>query len=227
MKLNTLGLVILCTASTHAAAEKEYWFGTDGEYVRDSNGHCVRTGRWTPEASIPGCEGGEEKSVTEAKTAVDEKVEPAKQEADKQEADTNSTSAAPAAVAAAAAAGAVAYRNLSLASGATFEPGGSTLSSEGKAAVATLLAEFEGENIDHVIVEGYTDDRGAAEYNQHLSEQRAEAVKAELVANGVKAESIETIGHGESKPIADNATRDGRSKNRRVEIKVDAKQRQL
>lgn len=222
MKLNTLGLVILCTASTHAAAEKEYWFGTDGEYVRDSNGHCVRTGRWTPEASIPGCEGGEEKSVTEAKTAVEEKVEPAKQEAD-----TNSASAAPAAVAAAAAAGAVAYRNLSLASGATFEPGGSTLSSEGKAAVATLLAEFEGENIDHVIVEGYTDDRGAAEYNQHLSEQRAEAVKAELVANGVKAESIETIGHGESKPIADNATRDGRSKNRRVEIKVDAKQRQL
>ena len=222
MKLNTLGLVILCTASTHAAAEKEYWFGTDGEYVRDSNGHCVRTGRWTPEASIPGCEGGEEKSVTEAKTAVEEKVEPAKQEAD-----TNSASAAPAAVATAAAAGAVAYRNLSLASGATFEPGGSTLSSEGKAAVATLLAEFEGENIDHVIVEGYTDDRGAAEYNQHLSEQRAEAVKAELVANGVKAESIETIGHGESKPIADNATRDGRSKNRRVEIKVDAKQRQL
>ena len=222
MKLNTLGLVILCTASTHAAAEKEYWFGTDGEYVRDSNGHCVRTGRWTPEASIPGCEGGEEKSVTEAKTAVEEKVEPAKQEAD-----TNSASAAPAAIATAAAAGAVAYRNLSLASGATFEPGGSTLSSEGKAAVATLLAEFEGENIDHVIVEGYTDDRGAAEYNQHLSEQRAEAVKAELVVNGVKAESIETIGHGESKPIADNATRDGRSKNRRVEIKVDAKQRQL
>ena len=222
MKLNTLGLVILCTASTHAAAEKEYWFGTDGEYVRDSNDHCVRTGRWTPEASIPGCEGGEEKSVTEAKTAVEEKVEPTKQEAD-----TNSASAAPAAIATAAAAGAVAYRNLSLASGATFEPGGSTLSSEGKAAVATLLAEFEGENIDHVIVEGYTDDRGAAEYNQHLSEQRAEAVKAELVANGVKAESIETIGHGESKPIADNATRDGRSKNRRVEIKVDAKQRQL
>lgn len=224
MKLNTLGLVILCTASTHAAAEKEYWFGTDGEYVRDSNGHCVRTGRWIPEASIPGCEGGEAKPVAEAKTVVEEKVEPAKQEA---EADTKSASAAPAAVATAAAAGALAYRNLSLASGATFEPGGSTLSSEGKAAVATLLAEFEGENIDHVIVEGYTDDRGASEYNQHLSEQRAEAVKAELVANGVKAESIETIGHGESKPIADNATRDGRSKNRRVEIKVDAKQRQL
>ncbi len=225
MKLNTLGLVILCTASTHAAAEKEYWFGTDGEYVRDSNGHCVRTGRWTPEASIPGCEGGEAKTVTETKPAAEEKVEPAKQAAAAD--NTKSAPAESAAVATAAAAGAIAYRNLSLASGATFEPGGSTLSSEGKLAVTTLLAEFEGEEITHVIVEGYTDDRGASEYNQYLSEQRADAVKAELVANGVKTDAIETIGHGESNPIADNATRDGRSKNRRVEIKVDAKQRQL
>jgi len=224
MKLNTLGLVILCTASTHAAAEKEYWFGTDGEYVRDSNGHCVRTGRWTPEVSIPGCEGGEAKTVTETKPVVEEKAEPAKQAAAD---DTKSAPAESATVATAAAAGAIAYRNLSLASGATFEPGGSTLSSEGKVAVTTLLAGFEGDEINHVIVEGYTDDRGASEYNQYLSEQRADAVKAELVANGVKMDAIETIGHGESNPIADNATRDGRSKNRRVEIKVDAKQRQL
>ena len=44
-----------------AVADKEYWIGTDGEYVLDRNGHCVRTIRWTPEAAIPGCEGAEAK----------------------------------------------------------------------------------------------------------------------------------------------------------------------
>ena len=226
MQLNTLGFIILSTVSMQAAADKEYWFGSDGAYVHDRNGHCVRTGRWTPEAAIPGCEGGEAKvaatetAVAEEKSAV-EKAEPVATDADK--------SVAPAVVVATAttAAGAVAYRNLNLASGATFEQGGSTLSSEGKAAVAALLVEFEGEEINHVVVEGYTDDRGASEYNQYLSEQRADAVKAELVANGVNVDMIETIGYGESNPVADNATRDGRAKNRRVEIKVDAKERQL
>ncbi len=204
MKLNTLGLVILCTASTHAAAEKEYWFGTDGEYVRDSNGHCVRTGWWTPEAAIAGCEGGEAKAATE-KTAVAEKksavenAEPVATDADK--------SVAPAVVAAAATttAGAAAYRNLSLASGATFKLGGSTLSSEGKAEVAALIAKFEGESVSSVVIAGYTDDSGDASFNQQLSEKRAEAVKAELVANGADPDKITTVGYGEKNPIADNS----------------------
>lgn len=72
-----------------------------------------------------------------------------------------------------------------------------------------------------ISVEGHTDSRGAAKYNQALSERRAEAVKNYLVKNGnVKAENIQSAGFGETKPIADNKTKQGQFKNRRVEILI-------
>ena len=99
--------------------------------------------------------------------------------------------------------------------------GGSTLSAEGKAEIAALIAQYEGKTADSVVIEGYTDSSGDAAFNQQLSEKRAEAVKAELVANGADPDKITTVGYGESKPIADNVTREGRAKNRRVEIRVE------
>jgi len=207
MKFNTLALIVLSTASMQAAADKEYWVGSDGDYVRDSNGHCVRTIKWTSEAAIAGCEGGE---------AVTQKAAPAPAPAPVKK-------AAPVAVAPVAKLAEPVYTNISLSSGATFELGGSTLSAEGKAAVADLVAQFKGKEVEAVIIEGHTDSSGDAAFNQQLSEKRAEAVKAEAVANGANADKITTVGYGETKPIADNSTREGRAKNRRVEIKVDAK----
>ena len=72
-----------------------------------------------------------------------------------------------------------------------------------------------------ISVEGHTDYIGTEKYNQALSERRAAAVKAYLVKHGVAAsEKIETKGYGESKPIADNKTKQGRFENRRVEILI-------
>lgn len=65
---------------------------------------------------------------------------------------------------------------------------------------------------------GHTDSVGTEEYNQKLSEGRAESVKAYMVKKGVSAHRIDTVGYGESKPMADNATSEGRELNRRVEI---------
>ncbi|HHJ19937.1 MAG TPA: OmpA family protein, partial [Gammaproteobacteria bacterium] len=65
---------------------------------------------------------------------------------------------------------------------------------------------------------GHTDSRGSDEYNQILSEKRAEAVSNYLNAQGVSLSRITTVGMGESQPIADNSTASGRSQNRRVEI---------
>ena len=73
----------------------------------------------------------------------------------------------------------------------------------------------------HVVVEGHTDSIGAEQYNLRLSEQRAEAVKRYLVRQGVDSSRVTTRGYGESRPIADNHTREGRAKNRRAEIVVD------
>jgi outer membrane protein OmpA-like peptidoglycan-associated protein len=67
-------------------------------------------------------------------------------------------------------------------------------------------------------VEGHTDNVGAAAANQTLSEKRAQAVVAWLVAHGVSASRLTATGFGATKPVADNGSEDGRSKNRRVEL---------
>lgn len=70
-------------------------------------------------------------------------------------------------------------------------------------------------------VEGHTDSKGKENKNMELSKKRAEAVKALLVERGVNDARIKVIPFGESKPVADNKTDDGRRKNRRVEIKIE------
>nr|AKN37010.1 Outer membrane protein A precursor [Vibrio cyclitrophicus]AKN38283.1 Outer membrane protein A precursor [Vibrio splendidus] len=70
------------------------------------------------------------------------------------------------------------------------------------------------------IIVGHTDSIGAEVYNQTLSERRAQLVVAQLVELGVNQEQLEWRGEGESNPVADNATREGRAQNRRVEVMI-------
>ena len=70
------------------------------------------------------------------------------------------------------------------------------------------------------VIEGYADSRGADDYNLYLSERRAEAAKAYLVEKGFAADRLETAGLGEKNPLESNDTRAGRSKNRRVLVKL-------
>lgn len=71
-----------------------------------------------------------------------------------------------------------------------------------------------------VSVEGHTDSSGSDAYNQALSERRASSVRDYLVGKGVENGRLSTAGYGESQPVADNATDEGRALNRRVELKV-------
>ncbi|MCW3147982.1 OmpA family protein [Stutzerimonas stutzeri] len=72
-------------------------------------------------------------------------------------------------------------------------------------------------------VEGHTDSVGTDQYNQRLSERRAEAVREVLVNQyGVEGGRVNSVGYGESRPVADNATEEGRQINRRVEAEVEA-----
>jgi len=73
---------------------------------------------------------------------------------------------------------------------------------------------------DRVKITGYTDNTGSADYNAKLSQQRAEAVRDYLSSIGVDPKKMEASGAGEAKPIADNTAKEGRAKNRRVEIEV-------
>jgi len=84
------------------------------------------------------------------------------------------------------------------------------------------LVAFMNENKDKkATMSGHTDNIGTDAYNQALSERRAASAKDYVVKKGVDGSRISAQGFGESKPIADNKTKEGRAKNRRVEIKVN------
>jgi outer membrane protein OmpA-like peptidoglycan-associated protein len=70
----------------------------------------------------------------------------------------------------------------------------------------------------HVLVEGHTDSSGNDDYNLKLSKLRAEAVRSILITGGISPERIESQGYGKTRPVASNATAEGRAQNRRVEI---------
>ncbi len=74
------------------------------------------------------------------------------------------------------------------------------------------------------VLEGHTDSIGTDAYNQRLSERRANAVREVLVDQyGVEGSRVNAVGYGESRPVADNATEEGRAINRRVEAEVEAR----
>ncbi len=74
--------------------------------------------------------------------------------------------------------------------------------------------------IKRMAIEGHTDNKGSAELNKNLSQQRANAVMNWLTSHGVEANRLEAHGYGMEKPIEDNNTEEGRAKNRRVEFKI-------
>lgn len=83
--------------------------------------------------------------------------------------------------------------------------------------VATVLAEF---NETNIVVSGFTDSTGSAQYNQTLSERRAASVGNYLLSQGVAGGRVSTQGYGPKFPIADNSTAAGRAQNRRVELNL-------
>ena len=88
---------------------------------------------------------------------------------------------------------------------------------ENLAKIAGILIVYKDPKL---LIEGHTDNQGSKEFNQKLSEDRAANVKNYLIEAGVGADRLTSVGSGFSKPIADNGTKDGRAKNRRVDLIV-------
>ncbi len=92
---------------------------------------------------------------------------------------------------------------------------------EGVAEIDNVVAQMGAlAEVDKVVVVGHADSTGPEDYNQGLSERRADAVAAVLVEKGVPAGKIQSYGVGETQPAASNSTAEGRAQNRRVEINV-------
>ena len=98
------------------------------------------------------------------------------------------------------------------------------LKSSGEQTIGRLAAFMREYEDRKVRVEGYTDSTGDDSYNQMLSERRAQAVRDELVAQGIERRRVETRGYGEQYPVASNDTSAGRQQNRRVEIVISDKE---
>jgi OOP family OmpA-OmpF porin len=94
----------------------------------------------------------------------------------------------------------------------------SDLTSEARSQLMAVMDRLKNANVVSIKVIGHTDSRGSDAYNQKLSERRAASVATFLISQGLPSEKISTQGMGESQPVADNTTDEGRAKNRRVEL---------
>lgn len=105
--------------------------------------------------------------------------------------------------------------------GVLFATGSAELSAESKDLLADIANRLISQNLVSVKVVGFTDSVGSEASNQALSERRARSVADFLESQGVPGDKLAQQGMGESNPVGDNATAEGRAANRRVEISVD------
>ena len=193
------GLLLLGSLCTQAVAQVKplaYVQDQRGVVVKNSTGLCWRTGYWTPAQAIAECDP-----------------------------DLVKTAAAPAPSQAAptpvpAPAVKPSQEKITLAADVLFDFDKYALRPEGKAELDKVINQMKGLNLEVIIAIGHTDSIGTDAYNQRLSVRRAESVKSYFVSKGVDANRVYTEGKGEKQPVADNKSRDGRQKNRRVEIEV-------
>ena len=101
-----------------------------------------------------------------------------------------------------------------------FDAGSSQLAPGAYSRLRSLSRTLENYPKSQVIIKGHTDSTGAVTYNQRLSEDRADRVRAFLISEGVNPTRITAIGFGTSLPLSTNVTPEGRAQNRRVEIEI-------
>ena len=116
----------------------------------------------------------------------------------------------------------LAYETHSFSAHMLFDFDKSILKEEGKAELHKLdeMIKSKGMSVRDIDVVGHTDSVGTEVYNQELSEQRANAVKAYMVSEGIDSRILDVMGKGELQPVATNDTDEGRAQNRRVEVHV-------
>ena len=201
-KLNKVAMLIASAALASAAGAQtiDNWRNGTGEQVwkNGTNELCWRDASWTPATAAAGCDG----AIAAPKAAA-----PA-------------AAPAPAAKPAAPAQPPAAATKVTYAADTFFDFDKSALKKEGKAKLDDLVCKVKGINLEVIIAVGHTDSVGTDAYNQKLSVRRAESVKAYLVSKGIEKNRVYTEGKGEKQPVADNKTKEGRAKNRRVEIEV-------
>jgi outer membrane protein OmpA-like peptidoglycan-associated protein len=224
MKLQILSMAALAAFSCNAlSGDGPYWTDVNGDIVRSATtGECIRSINWTPEDAIEGCDGKPVQPKPTAKSAPVVAVPivaagTADSDGDGVPDDVDKCPDSPAdkpVDADGCTIVSVVLKNVQFESNSSELTAGS---SESLDKVVNAMNEYDQLRIE---IQAHTDSMGEASYNLSLSEKRANSVRDYLVAKGVAANRMEVKGLGETQPIADNSTRDGRATNRRVELKV-------
>lgn len=207
-KLNKVAMLIATAALATAAGAQsvDNWVNGSGMNWKNGNNElCWRDANWTPATASKDCDGAIKPA---APVAVVPKAAPAEPAVAPKAAPAPVVVAPPAAT------------KVTYASDAFFDFDKAVLKPEGKAKLDDLVGKVKGINLEVIIAVGHTDSVGTDTYNQKLSIRRSEAVKAYLVSKGIEKNRVYTEGKGEKQPVADNKTKEGRAKNRRVEIEV-------
>jgi len=204
--LSSAALALGMGATSALAQDNGYVMApvSDNVVVKNPFGLCWRTGYWTPAMATMECD----------PDLVPKKAAPAPAPV------AAPPAPAPAPAPAPKPAPAPVKEKVTMAADAHFDFDKAVLKPEGKAKLDELVGKLKVVDVEVVIAIGHTDSIGSKAYNQKLSVRRASAVKAYLVSKGIEANRIHTEGKGEMQPVADNKTKEGRAKNRRVEIEV-------
>jgi OOP family OmpA-OmpF porin len=198
-----------------AASGADQWRAGDGvPWKSGTNDLCWRDGNWTPATAHPDCDGAAKPPPPPAPAPAPRVAPPPPPPA------AAPPAAAPRAPAPAAAPAAPVSEKVTFAADAFFDFDKAVLKPEATAKLDDLVDKTKGINLEVIIAVGHTDATGPDGYNQQLSIKRADAVKNYLVSKGVEKNRVYTEGKGEKQPVADNSTREGRAKNRRVEVEV-------
>ena len=197
------------------APKKGYLTDSENGVVKSNFGLCWHTGFWTPADAVEGCD-----SMLKSAAPAVPLVTPLPAPAPAPYVDTTPGPVAAPAAAAAAVAVVPSSEKITFEADTFFDFDKSVLKPAGKTKLNDLASKLQGIDIEVVVATGHTDSVGSDAYNIKLSLRRANAVKAFLVSKGIPADRIFTAGKGEGTPVASNKTRDGRAKNRRVEVEV-------
>ena len=183
----------------------DQWRAADGTPVLNgTNELCWRDSNWTSSTAYPGCDGAAKPPPPPPPAPMAAPAPPPP----------------PAPAPAPAPAPRPAAQKVTYAADTFFDFDKYAIKPEGKAKLDDLVAKTKGINLEVIIAVGHTDNIGTFEYNQKLSERRANAVKEYLVSKGIEKNRIYTEGKSFKQPIASNSTPEGRAKNRRTEIEV-------
>jgi OmpA-OmpF porin, OOP family len=210
-------LVLLVPAFvTHAQPARDksdegYVTDNRGQHVRNATYLCWHTGYWTPAAAVAECD----PDLMPKPPPAASKPPPAVLPSPQAQAAPPTPKPKPA-----PATGAPVLQKLTLSAETLFDFDKSVLKQQGRQRLDELATTLATMNVDAVIAVGHTDSIGSDAYNQKLSLRRARAVRDYLASRGVAADRITAEGKGERQPVAGNSTRQGRAKNRRVEIEV-------